>query len=140
MVKGKGIAILAIVLLLMLALPGLAQTRIISAILGAGGFLANWPTQPSPAVAWAQLEAQQQAYGGSNASLAAITVRASETVPATIQGLTPWAVPGGAPPEPETRPPQSSEASRVMDVGKSVPSHPRCQATVRLAWAQSLKR
>jgi hypothetical protein len=102
MVKGKGIAVLAIMLLLMLALPGLAQTHIISAILGAGGFLVHWPTEPSPAVAWAALEMQQQSYGGFDASLAAITVPASEAVRATIQDLTPWAVPGGAPPGPET--------------------------------------
>lgn len=105
MMKGKGVAVLAIMLLLVFALPGLAQTGMVGAILRAGGFLAQWPTErePGPAAMWARLETQQRAFGGIEASLYMIApVPISETAPEMIQQLTPWAVPEGAPPEPET--------------------------------------
>ncbi len=102
MLKGKGVAFLAVALLLVIALPGFAQTGIVGTIVRAGGFLAQWPTEPTPAAAWARLEAQQRMSGGLWASLDVITLPASETVTATILDLTPWAVPGGAPGEPGT--------------------------------------
>lgn len=102
MLKSKGIAVLAVALLLGLALPGFAQTGIVGTIVRGSGFLAQWPSAPTATTAWAQLEAQQRAFGGLWASLDAITVPPSETVPATIRDLTPWAVPGGAPLEPGT--------------------------------------
>jgi hypothetical protein len=88
--------------LLVLALPGFAQTGIVGTIVRAGGFLAQWPTEATPAATRARLEAQQHAFGGLDASLVVITVPASETGPATIYDLTPWAVPGGAPANPGT--------------------------------------
>lgn len=102
MLTGKGIALFAVALFLVLALPGFAQTGIVGTIVRAGGFLAQWPTEATPAATWAQLEAQQRAFGELDASLVVITVPASETVSATIYDLTPWAVPGSAPAKPET--------------------------------------
>ncbi len=102
MLNGKSITVLALIAFLVFVTPGFAKTDIVSTMVHGGVFLARWPAESTPAAAWARLEAQQRAFGGLSASLDAITVPASETVPATIRDLTPWAVPGGAPPAPET--------------------------------------